>query len=296
MFHRVLPAGSKEYCRAEMAYTMSLEGFGRCLDVVRRHYNIVSLNDLFNACSGQNRLPKRAALITFDDGWRDTVIHALPALQRRKMSALVFVATEVLEVEAPRWWLDMLRELAEDSQKLSSLCDEFGISNSRQDRFLSASARLAALPIAERYRILEEYVDSEGFARQMVTSGDITQAIQSGGLEVASHGHTHVALTKTADLVQELKDSRSGVARVGGVSTSIAFPHGDYDGSVTSTCYTQGFQFLFSSDHAINSAARIGRQAPICRLNVPEDARTCNNGKISSGRLLSYLVLNRIRQ
>ena len=41
MFHRVLPAPSAEYECAEREFTMSGQGFSRCLEFLERHYNAV---------------------------------------------------------------------------------------------------------------------------------------------------------------------------------------------------------------------------------------------------------------
>jgi len=87
MFHRVLPTNSEAYRHAEREFTFSENGFGRCLDFLRQHYNVVTLADLAAAKNGLKALPDRAALITFDDGWRDTLQYAQPALLQRRLPA-----------------------------------------------------------------------------------------------------------------------------------------------------------------------------------------------------------------
>lgn len=88
MFHRVLPASDPAFVLAEREFTFSLDGFGRALDFVQRHYHVLTLRQLVAAREQGASLPPNPLLITFDDGWRDTVVHALPELQRRGLSAL----------------------------------------------------------------------------------------------------------------------------------------------------------------------------------------------------------------
>jgi peptidoglycan/xylan/chitin deacetylase (PgdA/CDA1 family) len=48
---------------------------------------------LLRALSGRQSLPERAALVTFDDGYRSMLELALPVLQRHECSAVLFVPT-----------------------------------------------------------------------------------------------------------------------------------------------------------------------------------------------------------
>ncbi|MEX0758089.1 MAG: polysaccharide deacetylase family protein, partial [Tistlia sp.] len=88
MFHRVLPQADPRFAESDPAYTVSLARFEDYLDFFARHYAVVDYADL----AGRRPLPPRPLLITFDDGWADTVEVALPALRRRGWNALVFVA------------------------------------------------------------------------------------------------------------------------------------------------------------------------------------------------------------
>src|SRR5689334_23056093 len=51
------------------------------VDVLAKHFTIVRLADVERALEGAP-LPPNPALLTFDDGYRDGLVHALPILRR----------------------------------------------------------------------------------------------------------------------------------------------------------------------------------------------------------------------
>ncbi len=64
-------------------------------------YRVVGLADVLAHYRHGRPLPPRAVLLTFDDGYRDNLEHALPVLERRGYPAVVFVPTGFVGVNAP---------------------------------------------------------------------------------------------------------------------------------------------------------------------------------------------------
>lgn len=90
MYHHVLPsagyiASSIEQFEAQMRY------------LARAGYKTLSSEEFVAFKRGEYQPPKRAVLITFDDGWRDNYVHALPILRRYGLRATLFVITEWVE-------------------------------------------------------------------------------------------------------------------------------------------------------------------------------------------------------
>lgn len=293
MFHRVLPPDSAAYRRAEREFTFSVEGFAACLDFVRRHYHAVGLERLIEARTGGRPLPARAALITFDDGWHDTVEYAYPQLVKRGLPAVLFLSTEVLEATHARWWADALVELAVDAQRTDELARELGLPAAGLGNMPALMAALAALPLARRNELLARRVDGIGLPRQMVTREDLA-ATDSRFFAIAAHGHTHAPLTAVADLGAELARSRALVAELHGYANVMSLPHGAGNAATLEAARRAGFEWIFSSAPDLNSpdALRAGRV--LGRLHVPENQWTCANGRISAARLATFLFLRRI--
>ena len=63
------------------------------MDHLARHYQVIGMPQLLNAVVNGSRLPKRAALITFDDAYADFAETAWPVLKRSGLCAALFVPT-----------------------------------------------------------------------------------------------------------------------------------------------------------------------------------------------------------
>jgi peptidoglycan/xylan/chitin deacetylase (PgdA/CDA1 family) len=64
-------------------------------------YSVVDLETVIDHYSRGGALPDRAVLITFDDGYRDTLENALPVLERYGFPAVIFIPVAYMEDETP---------------------------------------------------------------------------------------------------------------------------------------------------------------------------------------------------
>jgi peptidoglycan/xylan/chitin deacetylase (PgdA/CDA1 family) len=72
-------------------------------------WDIITLDDALNRLNDPMQT-RRFAVITFDDGYRDNITHALPILRRAQVPFTTFVPTGAITRELYAWWLG-LREL-----------------------------------------------------------------------------------------------------------------------------------------------------------------------------------------
>jgi peptidoglycan/xylan/chitin deacetylase (PgdA/CDA1 family) len=73
--------------------------------LARLDYAIIPLDALPSRLAGEGS--GRFAAITIDDGYRDTLLHALPVLKRHSAPFTLFVCPGFAERTAPLWWLDL---------------------------------------------------------------------------------------------------------------------------------------------------------------------------------------------
>jgi peptidoglycan/xylan/chitin deacetylase (PgdA/CDA1 family) len=105
MFHEV-----QNDCRSELMTGTSADLFEYSLKWLRQKgWEIVSLEACLEGLASDPR-PRRYAVLTFDDGYRDNVSTALPILERNDAPFTVYVPTGAPTRTLQSWWLG-LREL-----------------------------------------------------------------------------------------------------------------------------------------------------------------------------------------
>ncbi len=100
--------------------TVTPEAFAYQLAFLQRHrYRVLALEEVVRCVSRGEPLPKRATVITFDDGYEETFSVARPLLHRFGFPATVFVAP--MEVEQPGFmtW-DQVRAVATNGMTVGS--------------------------------------------------------------------------------------------------------------------------------------------------------------------------------
>ena len=86
---------------------VSPENFAEHMDVLRRFYQPVRLNQL----AGRRAVRNRMVAVTFDDGYADNLHAALPILQRNAIPATFFLTSGILGVQREFWWDELERLL-----------------------------------------------------------------------------------------------------------------------------------------------------------------------------------------
>ncbi len=77
--------------------------FRRHLDVLRKHFSVIGVDELCATLDGDD-LPPNPAMITFDDGYRSCLDVALPALDDAKLRAVFFIPTSFVSDRRLFWW------------------------------------------------------------------------------------------------------------------------------------------------------------------------------------------------
>ncbi len=86
-------------------YSIDAAEFDQQMQYLSEHgYTAISLAELFAARQSGSKLPPRPIIITFDDGYEDNYITALPIMEKYKLKGTVFViAGQVGQTEYMTW-------------------------------------------------------------------------------------------------------------------------------------------------------------------------------------------------
>ena len=94
-YHKIGPPGPSAwetwYYVPEQVFADQIATLSAC------GWETIDIGGLRAALAGDLRLPERAAVITFDDGYRSVHEYALPVLQRLACPALLFVPTDFVD-------------------------------------------------------------------------------------------------------------------------------------------------------------------------------------------------------
>lgn len=99
MYHQVTPNPLPGFQK----YAVSPRSFARQMGwLAGAGYTVVGLDALLAHRRGGPRLPRRPVVITFDDGFRDCLEHAVPTLRERNFTALFFLVAGLMG-KTSRW-------------------------------------------------------------------------------------------------------------------------------------------------------------------------------------------------
>ncbi len=285
MYHRVCDPEAPNFFGMKAIVSARPKEFAEQMDYLSKNYNPVSLDECLAWIYDGQPLPPRALLITFDDGYRDNLTHALPILAARKIPFVLFVPTGYLEDERVFFW-DWVAEAFRHSGVNSAKLPELGERSWHAGNYETVAGEwvFAAAPLGECSRLaaIAQLAEILGYdASQSPPAGthlswsDLEEMIRNG-CTVGAHTVSHpmmvgLGLEKAA---QEIANSKSSLEKKLGVPVlSFAFPYGrttDYETAYLSVLRQSGIKIAFRSTGAINFASGARRN--------PFEIRRCGVG------------------
>jgi len=195
--------------------------------------NAISLSEFREARRNGRDLPGRSVIVTFDDGYRGVLEHALPILERYGMPATVFVSAAPV-VERRHFWFDALCRRQGEAAVLKARTLPY-----QQWRALT-EATATALEEIESHRPL--------------TLEELQRLAASPLIEIGAHTMTHptLALAPVDDQQREIAEGRAALERVLGKRvTAFAYPYGnvfeDYTSETVTLVRDARFDLAFST-------------------------------------------------
>lgn len=198
-------------------------------------FNVLPLDEAIRRLD-EGRLPARAAAITFDDGYADNFLNALPILQRHGLHATFFIATGFLD--GGRMWNDTVIEAVRGAriEWLDPRID--GVSpgalrstdekRSMLSRLIPAVKHLAPVARAEAVARIADAAEAVLPSDLMLNTGQL-RALRQAGMGIGAHTMTHPILAATGDAQAE--DEIAGSKErleilLGEPVTLFAYPNG----------------------------------------------------------------------
>lgn len=250
MYHRVLPRPD-----ALRPWDVDVQSFEWQTRLLARYFNVLPLREAARRLQGGS-LPARAVSITFDDGYADNLLLALPILKKYELHATFFIATGFLD--GGRMWNDTVIETFARAPGLSLSLENLGLGRysltTTAERFAAIKDVLGKV----KYRTVAERVSiTEAMAAQvshslpndlMMTTAQL-RTLYAAGMEIGAHTEQHPILARTtpAEAEREISASRHRLQEMlNDPVATFAYPNGrpgtDYESQHVTMLRNAGFE------------------------------------------------------
>lgn len=256
-YHRI--RNPEEFPYFEPVISATPDGFRQQMDIIADRFNPISLHDLHSWLDGAISLPPRAALITFDDGYRDNLEFAMPILEQRGLPAVVFLPTDYIGRDRPFFWDSAAFIFGRTAMRNAELpllgSRSWTTSSSICADWVEAVKRIPEDQKEETVQQLGEVLGVEmpddAYSGELLTWDEIRNMLNHG-FSFGSHTLSHPILTQLSpqDLFRELAESKKRIQDELGMEVrSLAYPNGmptDFNSQVEEAANNVGYSAAFT--------------------------------------------------
>jgi peptidoglycan/xylan/chitin deacetylase (PgdA/CDA1 family) len=303
LYHRVSPDQDNWF----LAEPFSPQSFEEQVEYFSRTYELLSLDKLAYYIQQGKTLPKKALVITLDDGYKDNYLYAYPILKKHHAPATIFLATGHIGTER-LFWYNKVKYVFQATPLVKADVDDFGklrlqSSSERLEAGLVVLERLKRMPEMKRNSLVEKLADAlrvnipEDLGKSAILSWDEVREMSNDGIAFGAHTVSHPILTNVPleeakwEIVQSKKDIEE---RLEQPVTAFAYPsggHRDFNNQVANFVKESGFLC------AVTAIPRwISNKANIYELGRIRASENQNQFKVLFSGLYGDLGLYRLLQ
>ncbi len=280
------------------------EGFEWQMAYLQQHFDLLAPEEIVLRLTLGHDLPPNAALVTFDDGYRDNFDIAYPILQRRSIPAVVFLITGLIGTHERMWW-DEVAALVSSTKVEQAAFSEVGDLYFRNPLERNQSRErlrqlLKSQPEGRRQETLDDlHQKLNGIPvvkplDRLFLNWDEVREMRWGGISFGAHTHTHPILTHMPEdrAAWEMGVSKQIVERELGQEVPwFAYPNGrrgDFNLHTRRLLESTGFSLALTLMHGVNAPKEMDRLA-LRRMYIGTDDRQVFVAKVSGAleRLIS---------
>ncbi|HEY5997812.1 MAG TPA: polysaccharide deacetylase family protein [bacterium] len=279
-YHRVLKDGQLRPRALQPGMYVLEESFDRQMRFLSKHCDVISFPDLLGLW-GERRWDGngRYCVITFDDGWVDNYLNALPILADHRLPATVFLTTSLIGTN--RWfWPQRLGRLREHCLAQGVKTQSGGGRESIEDRVLSEMSILLNYQGAGDAEMLDRAVESlkdcpervieqvlgeleeragmAGTDERALLNWDEVREMSEKGMSFGSHGSSHRIFTRLTvqEMENELVESWESLQSPGVAAVPVlAYPNGDWNQKVEDMAAEAGYRAAVTTRFGLEGSA-----------------------------------------
>ena len=212
--------------------------FYRLMQVLRKHYHPLTLEDIVEGLDGRKELPSRSVAITFDDGFEDNYRLAAPIMEEFGIRAAFYLTSGCVEHQTLPWFAK-LRYLTNQAKVQSRLVHDtlvekdWQLPHDARNLFLHHACQCACMSwqqqldrIAYVEKMLELQFDDET-APRMMTWEMARDLIQRGHI-IGNHTYSHPNvghISREYQQIEIVESHRLLETRLGQTPKHFSYPH-----------------------------------------------------------------------
>lgn len=259
---------------------LDLQEFEQTIDYFQKYFEILPLGEAVERL-GSKRLPRRAACITFDDGYSDWETGAVPLLLARNLPATFFITAGQFQ-GVPMWNERILHGVGNCSETMNTLRTSFlkeslpfGSIDDRRRAVTIIEKTLKFQSVSLREEMLTELEAVLGvkMSATPIMSAQQLRLIHNKGFEIGGHtvGHPILTCCSDSDARDEIGVAREILAGITGAPVrAFAYPNGlpgrDFSSEHVNMVKSAGYSYAVTTGtgaaHSKSSAFQIPRFTP----------------------------------
>ncbi len=220
-YHRIGSADGNPF--DDGVFSATAEELGKHLKYLKQNFRLITMGEFLRSVeTGYRDWGGAAAMVTFDDGYRDNFELALPVLREAGVSAAFFLPTEFLESRKLPWWdriaygikktqvdrisldypvrveIDLRAETTPPPRPSPGVPGAGEIIGAAIQRVIGIYKSAAAMDDGRFFASLESAakveVDEIGLARGLFMDWEQARKLVAAGMSIGAHTHTHPIL------------------------------------------------------------------------------------------------------
>ncbi len=269
-YHRIVADIEQAEREAIFGLVTSVETFRRHLEIIRKRYQVLTLDEAIRVLRGERSVNSPAAVITFDDGYRDVYEQALPVLRNMGLPATVFVPTafigtsQLLDHDRLYW---LILKARATGASLHLPLEQAGLRPAQVEALclesdpVRLSDRLLYLPFEVRQRLLSnlEATLCDGVqdypAGYELMNWEMIAELVRAGFTIGAHSDRHPVLTleSVETIKREITSSKRILEeRLKEPVRHFAYPNGQYNEEIRQMIAQAGFEAAVTTENRLN--------------------------------------------
>lgn len=269
-YHRVVADIEKAESDAIYGLVVSTATFRKHCELLRKSYNVVSLETARYFLDSRRKLTRPLAVITFDDGYLDFYEEAFPVLNEFGFPATVFLPTNFIGQNKPLahdriYWL--VKQAMKKNVPLTGALNRAGVNGKITKEFASPRSLLKLtdlivyLPDELREKVIFEMEKQLGDkfgnypAEYQLLNWEMVREMARKGINFGAHTANHVVLPLENESAMETEiagSKKTLETHLGSRVISFAYPNGEYNAGIKQLVAQAGFQVAVTTEKRIN--------------------------------------------